>query len=165
MRALVLAAVAFLAACEQRAPTPEENDAFARDLANLSTPKEEAPPAPEPALNLLPLQPGDVEAALGQAQPCDFSAGGRILFAAAGRAGVARINGLAVRLGATLPAGATGGFFEGERFAISIGRLADDMAPVQGTTSWPAKLILTERVGDRAEQRIQGAWRCPAGTD
>jgi hypothetical protein len=165
MRVAALAAVALLAACEQRVPTPEENDAFARDLANLSAPKEEEPPAPEPALNLLPLQPGDVEAALGQAQPCDFAAGGRILFAAAGRAGVARINGLAVRMGATLPTGPTGGFFEGQRFAISVGRLADDMAPVEGTTSWPAKLILTERVGDRPEQRLEGVWRCPTGTE
>jgi hypothetical protein len=164
MRGPAFAALALLAACAEQEPSAAENDAFARNLENLAAPKEEEPPAPEPALNLVPLQPGDVEAALGQAPPCDFAAGGRILFAAAGRAGVARVNGLAVRMGATLPTSPTGGFFEGQRFAISIGRLVDEMAPVENATSWPAKLVLTERSGEHAEQRIEGAWRCPTAS-
>ena len=152
MRRLVLVAVALLAACGEPVPSADENAAFDRNLRNLATPQEEEEPAPEPTLNLLPLQAGDVEATLGSVQPCEFTAGNRTLFAAAGRAGVARINGLAVRLGATLPVGATGGFFEGERFAISIGRLADEMTPAEGTTSWPASSTASP-----------GACRCRSG--
>ncbi len=165
MRGAGLLLIALLASCGDGVPSADENAAFDRNLRNLATPQKEEPAAPEPVLNLLPLQPGDVEAGLGGAAPCEFAAGNRILFAAAGRTGVARINGLAVRMGAALPSGATGGFFEGERFAISIGRLADDMERAETSTSWPAKLVLTERQGDHAEQRLEGVWRCPTGTD
>jgi hypothetical protein len=59
--------------------------------------------------------------------------------------------------------GPTGGYFVTERFSISIGRLSDSGVTVDETTTWPARLILTDR---RAEQngvlRLEGSWRCGA---
>jgi hypothetical protein len=166
MRAAAMAlGLAALSSCGEGTPSGAENEAFVRTLDNIA----EAQPAPaanqQEALppQLLPLAPADRAQALGAAPGCDFSAGGRMLFAATGTAGVAKVNGQLVRLASPTPAGATGGFFAGGDFSVSVGRLIDSGVVVEGTTSWPARLLLTDRSRDRAEVRLEGAWRCPTG--
>lgn len=160
-RTTALLGLLALAGCGERVPTPAENQAFARNLENIAAPQKAPEPQEPPGPNLVPLQAADQAAALGAAPACAFALGDRILFAAAGRQGVARVNGLSVRFAGELPAGATGGFFESERFSISVGRLADAGVAVERTTSWPARLLLTDRSRAGAEQRLEGAWRCP----
>jgi hypothetical protein len=164
MRLAALACLVLaLAACGGGPPSEAENEAFIRTLENIA----EAKPAPEANAQealppqLLPLAQGEPAQALGDAPGCDFSIGGRILFAATGQSGIARINGQLVRLASPMAAGATGGFFTGREFSVSVGRLVDSGVVVAGTTSWPAHLLLTDRSRDGAEARLQGAWRCP----
>jgi hypothetical protein len=165
MRALAALLALAVVACGEGGPSEAENEAFVRTLENIAqeSPDENQANLQEPMPTLVPLAPGEREQALGTAPGCDFSRGDEILFAATGTSAVTKIDGRLVRLGGALAAGATGGFFAGGDYSVSIGRLVDSGVVVEGTTSWPARLLLTDRSRDGAEVRTEGAWRCPTG--
>jgi hypothetical protein len=166
MRALAALLALAVAACGEGGPSAAENQAFMETLENIA--QENTEPEvnrQEPMPTLVPLAPGEREQALGPAPGCDFSQADQMLFAASGTSAVAKIDGRLIRLGGALAAGPTGGFFAGGNYSISIGRLIDSGVVVEGTTSWPARLLLTDRSRDGAEVRIVGAWRCPNGAN
>jgi hypothetical protein len=162
MRALaLLAAVLALAGCDRNA-SELNNQQLADAIENIA----EEHPTPDtgpPPPAMIEVRRDDVERELRRGAGCDFSEGGRLLFVAVAGDAFAKVNGLPVHLAASGPMGPTGGHFVAERFSISVGRLSDSGVTVEGTTTWPARLILTDR---RAEQnnvlRLEGSWRCGA---
>ncbi|MEA3017218.1 MAG: hypothetical protein QOI38_1940 [Sphingomonadales bacterium] len=164
MRALVLpgvAALALLAGCGPDAPQLT-NQQMADAIENIA----EETPTPDrgPALPaLIEIRRDDVERELQRGAGCDFSEGGRLLFVAVAGDAFAKVNGSPVHLAASGPMGPTGGYFVNERFSISVGRLTESGVTVGETTTWPARIVLTDR---RAEQngvlRLEGSWRCGA---
>ena len=116
------------------------------------------PPKGPPPPALAEVRPEEVAGAA-----CDFSRGGRMLFVIGAGAGFAKVNGGPVRFAASGPVGPTGGFYVTERYSISVGRLAEDGADPGATTSWPARLVLTDRrAEENAVLRLEGVWRCGA---
>lgn len=166
MRAGALTAAALaviLAGCGGAEEPPPDNSELAERIENVSEirprPKQEAP-----GPSLIAITREDVAAMLESGAGCEFSEGGRLLFAAtASGQGLARVNGLAERFTASGPVGQSGGFFVTERWSLSIGRLADQGPPVEQTTSWPARLVVTDRRrDDNRTLRLEGSWRCGA---
>lgn len=155
----VAAALAALAGCGGEDSPPLDNDQLAGAIENVA----EVRPAPKstpPGSALVPLTRGDIERL--PSTGCDFSAAGRLVFAAPGGDALARVNGLLIRFAPNGPVGPSGGFFATERFSISVGRITDSGVTVEGRTSWPARMVLTERGRDdgREELRLEGSWRC-----
>ena len=137
------------------------NQQMAEAIENLARPVEEPDRRPPPPA-LVEIAPADLQRELEPGAGCDFSEGGRLLFAATTGDAFAKVNGLPVQFGASGPTGPTGGFWVTDRFSLSIGRLADGGA-VDETTSWPARLVLTDRRRDENNVlRLEGAWRCGA---
>jgi hypothetical protein len=163
MRALCFTTVAALALAACAPDAPElNNQQLAEAIENIA---EETPtPDTGPALPaLIEVRRDDVERELQRGAGCDFSEGGRLLFVAVAGDAFAKVNGFPVHFAASGPMGPTGGYFLNERFSISVGRLADSGVTEDGTTTWPARIVLTDR---RAEQngvlRLEGSWRCGA---
>jgi hypothetical protein len=165
MRAPALAAAAALAlALAGCAPdAPELNNQQLADAIENIAEETPTPDSGPPLPALIEVRRDDVERELRRGAGCDFSERGRLLFVAVAGDAFAKVNGLPVHLAASGPMGPTGGYFVTERFSISIGRLSDSGVTVDETTTWPARLILTDR---RAEQngvlRLEGSWRCGA---
>jgi hypothetical protein len=131
-----------------------ENVAVAREA-----PKEKGPAAPV----LSALSPEEVARTLANGAGCDFSRGGQLLFVAVGQGSLAKVGGGLVHALPNGPTGGTGGFWASERYAISVGRLADPGDAVEETDSWPARLVLTDRRQDENNVlRLEGIWRCGA---
>jgi len=138
------------------------NQQFAEAIENLATPPEEPDRRPPPPA-LIEIGAADLQRGLAPGAGCDFSEGGRLLFVAGAGDALAKVNGVAVRFRASGPTGPTGGFWVGERFSLSIGRLGDSGVAVEETTTWPARLVLTDRRQDENNVlRLEGAWRCGA---
>lgn len=161
---LAAACAAFLAACGQEEPGLN-NQQFAEAIENVAEARPEPDPKPEaPGPSLVAIASEDIAGALAPGAGCDFSSSGGLLFASIGTDALARVNGIATRLRASAPIGPSGGFFEGERFAISIGRLddlADNRLTPGAATSWPARLVLSDRRRDTSDElRLEGTWRC-----
>ena len=142
--------------------SPLNNVALAETVERLAeAPREKDSQPPPPAL--LEVRREDLERELRARAGCDFSEGGRLLFAAVSGDAIARVNGRLLHFAATGPAGPTGGFFTSGSFSISIGRLTETGVTVEETTTWPAHLVLTDRGREQdRELRLQGAWRCGA---
>ena len=157
------AAAALLSLAGCGAEQPElNNQQMAETIENLGKPLEEPDRRPPPPA-LAEIAPGDLQRELEPGAGCDFSEGGRLLFASTSGGGLAKVNGVPVQFGASGPTGPTGGFWVTDRFSVSIGRLADGGATVDETTSWPARLVLTDRRRDENNVlRLEGAWRCGA---
>jgi hypothetical protein len=119
------------------------------------------PPGP----SLVRLSREDVERGLPPGAGCDFSDGGELLFVAqdAGQA-LARVNGLAVSFRAEGRIGPSGGFFTTPRYRLSIAPLSRGGVEIAQSTTWPARLVLTDRrSGEKTnELRREGTWRCGA---
>ncbi|HYG29094.1 MAG TPA: hypothetical protein VD887_02655 [Allosphingosinicella sp.] len=138
------------------------NQQLAEAIENIAeeTPTPDTGPPP-PAL--IEIRRDDVERELRRGAGCDFSEGGRLLFVAVAGDSFAKVNGVPVHLAARGPMGPTGGYFLAERFSISIGRLTDRGVTVDGTTTWPARLVLTDRGAEQNNVlRVEGSWRCGA---
>ncbi|HEY0014357.1 MAG TPA: hypothetical protein VGB79_16060 [Allosphingosinicella sp.] len=166
MRA-VAAAAALLGGCGAGGgdeAVPLNDQQFAEAIENIA----EARPEPEagpPGPNLVRVSPADVERALPPGAGCDFSDEGKLLFAvAASGEALARVNGLPVRLQAEAAVGANGGFFATPRYRVSIAPLSRDGIEIGESTTWPARLVLTDRrSGEKTnELRMEGTWRCDA---
>jgi hypothetical protein len=158
---LAAALLVLLAGCG-RDSSELNNQQLADAIENIA----EEHPTPDtgpPLPALIEVRRDDVERELRSGAGCDFSEGGRLLFVAVSGDAFAKVNGLPVHLAASGPMGPTGGYFVTERFSISIGRLSDTGVTVEETTTWPARLVLTDR---RAEEngvlRLEGSWRCGA---
>ena len=96
--------------------------------------------------------------AAGMQQPaCDFSRGGRMLFAVTSGDAIARIERRLLHFTHSSPVGPTGGFFEDRQISISIGRVGE--APVAGADDWPARITVTNRRTE-ARSELSGVWRC-----
>lgn len=131
-----------------------ENLAIARPA-----PKEKAPAAPL----LLELSREEIERTLPGGAACDFSQGTRILFVSVAQGSLGKVGGGLVHAVPNGPTGPTGGFWASERYAISVGRIADEGAAVEEAGSWPARLVLTDRRQDENNVlRLDGTWRCGA---
>jgi hypothetical protein len=160
-RAAPTAAVVLLALAGCRPEQPTTNDAqIAETIANIA---EERPVAkqdrPPPALAAI-AQP-DAERALAAGAACDFTEGGRLVFVSGPGDAIGKVDGQSVRFAASGPTGAPGGFWVTDRYSVSIGRAADDGVRAGETTSWPARLVLTDRRRDEnSELRLAGTWRC-----
>ena len=156
------ALVLSLAGCgggEERSPLNDAalGDALER-LAEARPEPKSAPPSP--ALIEIPR-----EDLAGELRPgsggCDFSDAGKLLFAAVPGDAVARVNGRTMHFIASGTMGPSGGYFTAGTFSISIGRLTDAGVTVEGMTTWPAGLVLTDRSREEDnELRLDGAWRC-----
>jgi hypothetical protein len=141
------------------------NDAqLAETIENIA----EARPAAEagpPGPSLVKVSREDVEAALPPGAGCDFSDAGEMLFVAgpSGQA-LARVSGLPVRFQAQGEVGPSGGFFATPRYRVSIAPLTRGGVEIGASTTWPARLVLTDRrSGEKAnELRMEGTWRCGA---
>jgi hypothetical protein len=139
---------------------PLNNLQAAEAIENVSEARE-APPKGPPPPALIEIPAAEVQRELRPGAGCDFSQGGQLLFVTVAGDSFARVNGLPVHLAASGPVGPTGGFFTSERFSLSIGRLADAGTASGETTSWPARLVLTDRRTDgNPVLRLQGEWRC-----
>ncbi len=164
MRTLGLPIALALAGCGGgEAESPLNNQQLARVIENIAEAQPEREEEP-PAVALVEIRREDLERELRPGAGCDFSESGRLLFVAVAGDALAKVNGRPVHFAASGPAGATGGFFTaGERFTISVGRLGEAGVTVDESTTWPARLVLTERGRDEGgEVRIDGAWRCGA---
>jgi hypothetical protein len=138
------------------------NQQIAEAIENVSVekkPEEKGPPPPA----LIAIERPELERELRPGAGCDFSREGQLLFVSVAGDALARVNGLPVHFAPSGPIGPTGGYFITERFSISIGRLADAGVTVDETTTWPARLILTDRRQEKDNVlRLEGAWRCGA---
>ncbi|HYJ28943.1 MAG TPA: hypothetical protein VEW25_01210 [Allosphingosinicella sp.] len=131
-----------------------ENVAVARD-----EPKEKGPAAPV----LIALSREEIGTALAGGPGCEFSQRGGVLFVSVAQGSLAKVGGGLVHALPNGPTGPTGGFWASERYAISVGRLADPDAAVEATTSWPASLVLTDRrQSENNVLELEGTWSCPA---
>ena len=151
-----------LGACGGDEPTlnNQQMDETIRNLAEEAGPPDDRPPRTA----LIEIRRDELERSMPSGAGCDFSEDGRLLFATAatGQA-FAKVNGLPVRFAASGPVGATGGYFVAEGYSVSIGRLTDSGVTVEETTTWPARLLFTDRRRETEnEVRIEGAWRCGA---
>lgn len=157
----VAAALIALAGCGGSEPELN-NQQLSEVIENVSVAREEPDPGPPPPA-LIDIRREDLERELPPGAGCDFSEGGRLLFVSLTGDSLAKVNGLPVHLAASGPTGPTGGFWVTERFSISVGRLADDGVAVDETTTWPARLVLTDRrQKENNVLRLEGAWRCGA---
>jgi hypothetical protein len=164
-RASAIAAAILLAGCgggggEDAALLNDQQ--FAHAIDNIA----EARPEPEtgpPGPNLVRVSPQDVGRELPPGPGCDFSDEGKLLLAAVGSGqALARVNGLPVRLQAEGDVGPSGGFFATPRYRISIAPLDRSGVEIGESTTWPARLVLTDRrSGEKSnELRMEGTWRC-----
>ena len=170
MRAVILfGAAALLAGCgggggasEEAAPLNEQQlSETIEKVAEARVGPEAGPPGP----SLVKLSREDVERALPPGPGCDFSDAGELLFVAqnTGQA-LARVNGLPVSLRAEGGIGPSGGFFATPRYRVSIAPLSRGGVEIGNSTTWPARLVLTDRrSGEKTnELRREGTWRCGA---
>lgn len=160
MRFIGLAALALLAACGSEEPELS-NQQMADAIENVATARQ-APKAKGPAApTLVELSQEEIQRTLPSGGGCDFSEGGRLLFVSVAQGSLARVGGQLVHAVPNGPTGPTGGFWASERYAISVGRLAESEEAVEETTSWPARLVLTDRQQEENNVlRLEGSWRC-----
>jgi hypothetical protein len=164
--AATVAALLALAGCgggtDQAVPLNESQLAESiENIAEARPEREAGPPGP----SLVKVSREDVAQALPPGPGCDFSDEGKLMFAAdrAGQA-VARVSGLPVRFRAEGEVGPNGGFFATERYRVSIAPLEREGVEIGASTTWPARLVLTDRrSGNKVnELRMEGTWRCGA---
>jgi hypothetical protein len=162
MRFFGPAAVALLAACGSVEPELS-NQQMADAIENVATARE-APEVKGPAApTLTELSREEVEGTLPGGGACDFSQGGRLLFVSVAQGSLAKVGGQPVHAVPNGPTGPTGGFWASERFAISVGRLVESEEAAQEMTSWPARLVLTDRQQEENNVlRLEGSWSCGA---
>ena len=162
MRAGRLAAALALvaAACggeERELPNEQMADAIETVATAREPPKEKGPSPPA----LAAMRAEEVRRLLPGGAGCDFSHEGSLLFVSVAQGSLAKVGGAFVHAVPNGPTGPTGGFWASERYAISIGRVADEEAAVEETTSWPARLVVTDRLQDENNVlRLEGVWRC-----
>jgi hypothetical protein len=169
MRAVVLlGAAALLAGCgggggdEEAVPLNEQQ--LSETIVNVAEARPDPEPGP-PGPSLVKLSREDVERGLPPGRGCDFSDGDELLFVAqhSGQA-LARVNGLTVSLRAEGQIGPSGGFFATPRYRVSIAPLSRGGIEIAQSTTWPARLVLTDRRSSEKtnELRREGTWRCGA---
>jgi hypothetical protein len=132
-------------------------------LERLSRPKEVSKEDLQISARPQPLSGADLTG-VGMPDPprCDFSAGGRRLFAAHGGDSIARFAGTLVHFDQTSPAGPTGAFVTDRQLSISIGRTDEIDPDGTGDARWPARLTATNR-RTHTQVELHGTWRCGAG--
>ena len=161
-RLLASALLIVLAGCGSDEPELS-NEQMSEVIENVATAREEPEKKGPSAPALTEIGQEELARTLGPGAGCDFSHGGRLLFVSVASGSLAKVNGGPVHAVPNGPTGPTGGFWASERYAISVGRLAEAGAAVEETTSWPARLVLTDR---RQEEnnvlRLEGIWRCGA---
>jgi hypothetical protein len=163
---VVAAAAAALAGCggETEEAVPLNEAQLAETIENIAEAGPEANSV-APGPNLVKVPREDVEREVPPGAGCDFSDEGEMLFVAAltGEA-VARVSGLPVRFQAQGEVGPSGGFFATPRYRVSIAPLTRNGVEIGESTTWPARLVLTDRrSGEKNnELRMEGTWRCGA---
>jgi hypothetical protein len=165
--ALLLAALgAALAGCGggSEEPVPVNEQQLAETIEEVAEARPDPEPGP-PGPSLVKLSREDVERELPPGAGCDFSDKGELfLVAQSSGEALARVSGLPVRLRAEGDIGPSGGFFATARYRVSIAPLARDGVTIGESTTWPARLVLTDRrSGEKTnELRMEGTWRCGA---
>lgn len=163
MRTTALFAVGALALAGCGPDAPQMNNQQMADAIENIAEETPTPDSGPPPPALIEIRRDDVERELQRGAGCDFSESGRLLFVAVAGDAFAKVNGVPVHFAARGPMGPTGGYFLGERFSISIGRLTDSGVTVDETTTWPARLVLTDRGAEQNNVlRLEGSWRCGA---
>ena len=167
MLAVLLGAAALLAGCggdgDGEAAALNEQQ-LSETIVNVAEARPDPTPGP-PGPSLVKLSREDVERALPPGPGCDFSDGGELLFVAENKGqALAKVNGLPVSLRAEGPVGPGGGFFATPRYRVSIAPLSRDGVEIADSTTWPARLVLTDRrSGEKSnELSTEGTWRCGA---
>ena len=130
-----------------------------REIEAVATPKPLAKDLPPP-FRLKPLKVAEVREYLGEVPACVLSYRNRIFFATRGIDGLARIDGRLVRLVASGPVAATGGFFTAEGATLSIGRVTQYAGAAEAYVPGWAVDVAVGGARQILPQRFQASWTC-----
>jgi hypothetical protein len=160
-RLACMLALLSLAGCGARGdPTEGKSpEQLRREIEAVATPA----PLPEnkpPPFRLRALKVGEVRDYVADRRACLLVYRDRIVFAAVGAEGIARIDGRLVRLAAGGPVSTTGGFFTAEGATMSIGRPGQFAGAAEAyVPGWRVEVA----VGGAKEilpQRFEAKWTC-----
>ena len=153
-------AALFAAGCQYE-PEFKDSGLSGNQLEKLASGKQDQP-APPQAIDLEKIGLSDIAAELEPGAGCDLRQGDRVMLVAVQGDAIVRVNGDIVHLVLSGPFSPSGGFFTAPALSVSIGRTSEAGTTLGETTSWPARVVVTDRTGVRPPNEFEALWTCGA---